>query len=59
VRRTKVPALIFAPDNSTPGSQLPPVRLYYPDSEKVYNSDNYADVANEDTPTTKIFWDVK
>lgn len=59
VRRTKTPALVFLPDNSTPGSQLPPVRLVYPDSEKTNNPANYQKVASKDTPGTKIFWDVK
>jgi hypothetical protein len=59
VRRTNYPALTFVPDNSTPGSEMPPVRLLYPGSEKVYNAANYEAVAAKDTPATNIFWDVQ
>lgn len=59
VRRTNYPALTFVPDNSTPGSEMPPVRLLYPGSEKVYNAANYEAVAGKDTPGTNIFWDVQ
>lgn len=58
VRRTKMPALTFVPDN-TPGAALPPSRLVYPDSEKSYNQSNYAKVAANDKTDVKIFWDVK
>jgi hypothetical protein len=58
VRRTNYPALTFLPDNSTSGSELPPARLLYPGTEKVYNAANFQAVASKDTPTTKIFWDV-
>jgi len=57
-RRTNYPALTFVPDNGTVGSELPPTRLLYPDSEKVYNATNYAEVQGSDKPTTKIFWDI-
>ncbi len=59
VRRTNYPALTFVPDNSTPGSEMPPVRLLYPGSEKVYNAANYEVVAAKDTPGAKLFWDVQ
>lgn len=59
VRRTGYPSLAFIPDNSTPGSEMPPVRLLYPGSEKAYNAANYEVVAGKDTPNTKIFWDVQ
>jgi hypothetical protein len=54
-RRTGYPALTFVPD----GSVLPPNRLMYPGTEKVYNATNFEAVASKDTPATKIFWDVK
>jgi hypothetical protein len=57
VRRTNTPDLSFLPDNSTPGSELPPSRLLYPGTEKTYN-EHYSDVAANDTPVKKIFWDV-
>jgi hypothetical protein len=59
VRRTNYPALTFVPDNSTPGSEMPPVRLLYPSSEKVYNAANYEAIAGKDTPGSKLFWDVQ
>lgn len=59
VRRTGYPALSFVPDNSTAGSEMPPVRLLYPGTEKVYNAANYAEVASKDNATTPVFWDVK
>jgi hypothetical protein len=37
---------------------LPPSRWIYPNSERVYNTDNYNTVSGEDNLTTKIFWDV-
>lgn len=58
LRRTKYPVLTFIADN-TPGSELPPSRLLYPSTEKVYNADNYAKVASADVATGKVFWDVK
>ena len=59
VRRTGYPALTFVPDNSTSGSELPPARLLYPGTEKVYNAANYEAVSAKDNATTAIFWDVK
>lgn len=58
-RRTNYPALSFVPDNSTPGSEMPPARLLYPGDEKVYNATNFEAVAAKDTPETTIFWDVQ
>lgn len=59
LRRTKYPELSFLPDNSTPEFLLPPSRLVYPPNEKTFNEVNYAKVAAQDTPSGKIFWDVK
>jgi hypothetical protein len=59
VRRTGYPKLTFQQDASTPTESLPPSRLIYPATEKSLNGNNYAQVAGKDTPTTKIFWDVK
>jgi hypothetical protein len=58
VRRTNYPQLTFVPDNGTAGSEMPPARLLYPDSEKVYNAENYQEVQASDTRDTKIFWDI-
>jgi hypothetical protein len=59
VRRTNYPVLTFIPDTSTPASQMPPSRLMYPGTEKVYNAVNFEAVAGKDVPTAKIFWDVQ
>jgi hypothetical protein len=59
VRRTNYPALTFLPDNSTAGSEMPPMRLLYPGSEKVYNAANYESIAAKDKPDVTIFWDVQ
>jgi len=59
VRRTKYPALSFIADPQAGDYQLPGARLVYPPNEKTYNAVNYAKVASQDKPTTKIFWDVK
>lgn len=58
-RRTKLPALTFPPDNTSPNSPNPPARLVYPASERTLNSANYEAVKAKDLQTTKIFWDVK
>lgn len=57
-RRTDYPTLSFVPDASTPDSELPPVRLFYPADEKTFNAANYEAVKADDTPDTKIFWDI-
>jgi len=57
-RRLKLPQLSFWNDTSDPQNQ-PPARWQYPDSEKIYNEDNYAKVQGKDTYNTKIFWDVR
>lgn len=57
-RRTGYPVLTFTPDNSTPGFEMPPTRLLYPGTEKVYNAANYEQVADDDKTTTTLFWDV-
>jgi hypothetical protein len=58
IRRLKLPALTFVPDN-TNAQTLPPNRWVYPSDESTYNSDNYNAVKSKDNFTTKIFWDVK
>lgn len=57
VRRLKLPALTFVPDNGI--QPLPPNRWLYPTDEQTYNNANYQAVAASDKLTTKIFWDVK
>jgi hypothetical protein len=59
VRRTKYPQLDFVADTQNGDYKLPGSRLVYPPNEKTYNSVNYAKISSKDTPTTKIFWDVK
>ena len=58
IRRLKLPALNFVPDNSGVQS-LPPNRWVLPSDEITYNSANYQAVAANDKLSTKIFWDVK
>ena len=58
-RRTKYPALVFSVDNSSTQAPTPPVRLLYPENERVYNTANYEAVKANDKATTKLFWDVK
>ena len=58
LRRLKLPALTFVPDNTNPQT-LPPSRWIYPTEESTYNTANYSKVAATDKNTTKIFWDVK
>ena len=58
LRRLKLPALTFTPDNTNPLT-LPPSRWVYPTEESTYNTANYSKVAAGDKNTTKIFWDVK
>ncbi|MGV3765652.1 MAG: SusD/RagB family nutrient-binding outer membrane lipoprotein [Chitinophagaceae bacterium] len=58
-RRTKLPALSFPVDNTSPNSPNPPNRLTYPSSERSLNTANYEAVKAKDLETTKIFWDVK
>ncbi|SDL10734.1 Starch-binding associating with outer membrane [Catalinimonas alkaloidigena] len=58
MRRTDYPNLTFVPDNSTPGFEMPPARLTYPNVEKQYNTENYNAVSASDTPNHKLFWDV-
>ena len=57
LRRLKLPALSFLPDNSNTLT-LPPSRWVYPTEESTYNAANYSKVAAKDKSTTKIFWDV-
>ena len=58
LRRLKLPALSFLPDNSN-ALTLPPARWVYPTSETAFNTENYSKVSASDKSTTKIFWDVK
>jgi len=58
-RRLKLPVLIFDEDETSTIRKTPPTRWTYPNSERVYNSDNYNAVKDKDNLSTKIFWDVK
>ncbi|HUP14126.1 MAG TPA: SusD/RagB family nutrient-binding outer membrane lipoprotein, partial [Niastella sp.] len=58
-RRTKLPAMTFPDDASSPTAVKPPTRLTYPTSEVTLNAKNYEAVKTGDNATTKIFWDVK
>jgi hypothetical protein len=59
VRRTKYPKLTFVADASSQQAPLPPNRLLYPESERLYNTANYSKVSSKDNPNNKLFWDVK
>lgn len=59
LRRTGYPKLTFVTDNSSPQAPLPPSRLFYPESERLYNAANYQIVSGNDIPTAKVFWHVK
>ena len=56
-RRLNLPEFTFQVDNANEQT-LPPSRWIYPNSERVYNTDNYNTVSGEDNLTTKLFWDV-
>ncbi|RKR12069.1 SusD-like starch-binding protein associating with outer membrane [Flavobacterium sp. 90] len=58
-RRLKLPALYFMDDETSSIRKTPPTRWTYPNSERVYNTDNYNKVKDKDDLNTKIFWDVK
>ncbi|MBS1576431.1 MAG: SusD/RagB family nutrient-binding outer membrane lipoprotein [Bacteroidetes bacterium] len=58
IRRLKLPALTFVPDN-TNAQTLPPSRWVYPSDEATYNTENYQAVKANDNFKAKIFWDVK
>jgi hypothetical protein len=58
-RRLKLPALYFMEDETSSIRKTPPTRWTYPNSERVYNTDNYNKVKDKDDLNTKIFWDVK
>ncbi|WP_316633337.1 SusD/RagB family nutrient-binding outer membrane lipoprotein [uncultured Flavobacterium sp.] len=58
-RRLKLPALNFMEDETSSIRKTPPTRWTYPNSERVYNTDNYNKVKDKDDLNTKIFWDVK
>lgn len=57
-RRTGYPALEFVEDPSSTQSTLPPLRLFYPETERTLNTENYNEVAAEDKVDVPIFWDV-
>jgi len=57
LRRTDYPVL---PQDVIGGRPLErPVRIVYPSSEITSNSQNYQAVRAKDTPTTRVWWDVK
>lgn len=58
-RRLKLPVLNFREDESSSIRKTPPTRWTYPNSERVYNTENYNAVKDKDNLSTKIFWDVK
>jgi len=58
-RRLKLPVLVFMEDETSSVRKTPPTRWTYPNSESVYNPDNYNAVKANDNLNTKIFWDVK
>lgn len=58
-RRLKLPVLTFMEDETSTIRKTPPTRWTYPNSESVYNPDNYNAVKANDNLSTKIFWDVK
>lgn len=58
-RRLKLPAFPFQEDETSSVRKTPPTRWTYPNSESVYNTDNYNAVKADDNLSTKIFWDVK
>ncbi|MEN2399233.1 SusD/RagB family nutrient-binding outer membrane lipoprotein [Flavobacterium sp. MC2016-06] len=58
-RRLKLPTLTFLEDETSSIRKTPPTRWTYPNSESVYNTNNYNAVKANDNLSTKIFWDVK
>ncbi|PVX44479.1 SusD-like starch-binding protein associating with outer membrane [Flavobacterium sp. 103] len=58
-RRLKLPVLTFQEDETSSIRKTPPTRWTYPNSESVYNTENYNAVKANDNLSTKIFWDVK
>jgi len=57
LRRTDYPVL--PPDVIGARPLERPVRIVYPSAEITSNSQNYAAVRAQDTPTTRVWWDVK
>lgn len=57
LRRLNAPELDFWVDPANAQS-LPPNRWIYPNSELVYNTENYNAVKSNDNLSTKIFWDI-
>ncbi|PXY39162.1 SusD/RagB family nutrient-binding outer membrane lipoprotein [Flavobacterium cheongpyeongense] len=58
-RRLKLPVLTFREDETSTVRKTPPTRWTYPNSESVYNANNYNAVKASDNLSTKIFWDTK
>lgn len=58
-RRLKLPVLTFQEDETSSVRKTPPTRWTYPNSESVYNTENYNAVKANDNLSSKIFWDVK
>jgi len=58
-RRLKLPVLNFMEDETSSIRKTPPTRWTYPNSERVYNTNNYNTVKDKDNLSAKIFWDVK
>ena len=57
LRRTDFPVL---PPDSIGGRMLErTVRIVYPSTEITNNSQSYQAVRAKDTPTTRVWWDVK
>ncbi|WP_318344499.1 SusD/RagB family nutrient-binding outer membrane lipoprotein [Flagellimonas baculiformis] len=57
LRRLNAPELDFWVDPANAQS-LPPNRWIYPNSELVYNTENYNAVKSNDNLSTKTFWDI-
>lgn len=55
-RRTGYPELSLP--TGTSGLSEPPLRFTYPNTETVYNADNYQEYSSYDENTNPIFWDV-
>lgn len=57
-RRTDALGFSFWKDPNSSQTQ-PPLRWFYPNSERTFNTPNYESVKSADNLTTKIFWDLK
>lgn len=56
IRRTGYPEIVFPVSPS--GLSQPPLRFTYPNTEAIYNPDNYQEYAEYDDFDNPIFWDV-